>query len=46
MELEKNGKLPFLGVVIIRNSLRLDTKVYVKPTHTNFKLNYQSYDDS
>lgn len=32
MELEDNGKLPFLGMVIIRNGPRLDTKVYRKPT--------------
>ena len=30
MELEDNGKLPFLGMVIIRNGPRLDTEVYVK----------------
>ena len=34
MELEDNGKIPFLGMVIIRNGPRLDTKVYVKPTDT------------
>ena len=28
MELEDNGKLPFLGMVIIRNGPRLDMKVY------------------
>ena len=31
MELENNGKLPFLGLLIIRNSSRRDTKVYAKP---------------
>ena len=29
MELEDNSKLPFLGMVIIRNGPRLETKVYV-----------------
>ena len=40
MELEDNGKLPlpFLGIVIIRNGPRLDTKVYVKPTDTGLLL--------
>ena len=43
MELEDNGKLPFLGMVIIRNGPRLDTKVYVKPTDTGLLLHYQSH---
>ena len=42
MELEDNGKLPFLGMVIIRNGPRLDTKVYKKPTDTGLLLHYQS----
>ena len=36
MELENNGKLPFLGLLIMRNSSRLDTKVYAKPTDTGY----------
>ena len=32
MKLADNGKLPFLGMVIIRNGPRLDTKAYVRPT--------------
>ena len=43
MELEDNGKLPFLGMVIIRNGPRLDTKVYRKPTDTGLLLHYQSH---
>jgi len=43
MELEHNGKLPFLGMRIIRNGPRLDTKVYVKPTDTGLLLHYQSH---
>ena len=31
MELENNGKLPFLRLLIMKNSSRLDTKVYAKP---------------
>ena len=45
MELEDNGKLPFLGMVIIRNGPRLDTKVYKKPTDTGLLLHYQSHVD-
>ena len=45
VKLEDNGKLPFLGMVIIRNSPRLDTKVYVKPTDTGLLLHYQSHVD-
>lgn len=32
LELEDNGKPPFLGIVIIRIASQLDTKVSVKPT--------------
>ena len=45
MELEDNGKLTFLGMVIIRNGPRPDTKVYVKPTDTGLLLHYQSHVD-
>ena len=45
MELEDNRKLPFLGMVIIRNGPRLDTKVYVKPNDTGLLLHYQSHVD-
>ena len=47
MELEDNcdAKLPFLGMVIISNGPRLDTKVYVKPTDTGLLLCYQSHVD-
>ena len=46
MELEDNSKLPFLGMVIIRNGPRLDTKSYVKPTDTGLLLHYQSHADA
>ena len=45
MELEKNEKFPFLGMEIIRNSTRLDTKVYRKPTDTGLLLHYNSHVD-
>ena len=45
MELEENKKLPFLGMEIIRNGTRLDTKVYKKPTDTGLLLHQQSHVD-
>ena len=45
MELVENGKLPFLGMEIIRNSTRLDRKVYRKPTDTGLLLHYYSHVD-
>ena len=45
MELEDNGKLSFIGMVIIRKGPRLDTKIYVIPTTTAPLLYYQSHAD-
>ena len=45
MELEENGKLPFLGMEIMRNSTWLHKKVYRKPTDTGFLLHYYSHVD-
>ena len=45
MELEENGKLPFLGMEIIRNGIRFDRKVYRKPTDTGLLLHYYSHVD-
>ena len=45
MELENNDRLPFHGMMIIRNSPRPDTKVYGKPTDTGILRRYQSHDD-
>ena len=45
MELEVNGRLRFLGMDIIRNGCRLDTKVYRKPTVTGLLLHYHSHVD-
>ena len=45
MELEKNGKLPFLGMEITRNKTRLDRKVYRKPTDTGLLLHCYSHVD-
>ena len=45
-ELEENGKLPFLGMNVIRNGCRLDTTVYRKPTDTGLLLHYHSHVDA
>ena len=46
MELENNDRLPFLGMMIIRNSPRPDTKVYAKPTDTGILPRCQSHDET
>ena len=44
MEQEINGQLPFLDVLVKRNSRHLHTSIYRKPTHMDcyihFKLNH------
>ena len=44
-ELATNGKLPFLGVEIVKHMSCLETKVYKKPTDTGLLLHYQSHVD-
>ena len=46
MELEENGRLPFLGMDVIRNGCRLDTTVYRKPTDKGLLLHYHSHVDA
>ena len=46
MEVEKNGKLPFLGTELLNHATRIETKVYVKPTNTGLLLHYQSHVDN
>ena len=43
LEIEKEGQLPFLDVLIQRNHNTLETRVYRKPTHTNQYLNFKSH---
>ena len=46
MELEENGRLPFLGMDVIRNGCRLDTMVYRKPTDKGLLLHYHNHVDA
>ena len=44
MEVEKNGELPFLDILIYKHpNGKLGHKVYRKPTHTDLYLNANSY---
>ena len=45
IELEDNGKLPFLGMVIIRNDPRLDQYEGLRETDTGPLMHYQSHAD-
>lgn len=45
MELKDNSKLPFLGMVIIRNGSGQNMKVYVKPTDIGLLVHNQSHVD-
>ena len=45
MELKEKGKLPFLGMEIIRNNTRLDRRGYRKPTDTGLLLHCYSHID-
>ena len=42
MEIEVEGKLPFLGARLIRKDDRLETKVYMKPRNTGLLLHFDS----
>ena len=42
-EVEHNNKLPFLDVLLIKNSNNIDTTVYRKPTNTDIYLNWNSH---
>ncbi|XP_022797423.1 uncharacterized protein LOC111335698 [Stylophora pistillata] len=46
MELQENGRLPFLGMDVIRNGCRPDTIVYRKPTDKGLLLHYHSHVDA
>jgi len=42
LETERDGKIPFLDVLIIRSENKLDFTVYRKPTHNNRYLHFKS----
>ena len=42
VEIETNGKLPFLDTAVHRNGTSLEIDVYRKPTHTGRYLHYES----
>ena len=42
-ELEKNNKLAFLDVLLIRNKEKIETTVYRKPTNSDIYLNWKSF---
>jgi hypothetical protein len=42
VELEENGKLPFLDVILLKNRNSLDFKIYRKLTNNNRFLCYSS----
>ena len=42
MEMEEDGKLPFLDVLVTRGADRLTTKVYRKATHTDRYIHFTS----
>ena len=46
MEVEKNGKLSFLGTELLNHAPRIQTKVYGKPANTGLLLHYQSHVDN
>ena len=46
MELETNGVLHFLGVNLINQAPRVETKVYAKPTSTGLLLHHHSHVDN
>ena len=43
MEIEENGKIPFLDCLVTRENNTLQTTVYRKPTHTDRLLDQTSY---
>ena len=45
MELEENGRLPFLGMEVMKDGCSLNTKVQEKPTDSGLLLHYHSHVD-
>ena len=45
MELPSDNTIPFIGIQIIKNGTKLETRVYRKPTNTGLLLHFQSHVD-
>ena len=43
METESNGVLPFLGMQLLNRAPHIETKVYIKPTHTGQLFDFIIY---
>ena len=42
-EIESDGKLPFLDVLVIRKDCEVETTVYLKSTNNDIYLHWQSF---
>ena len=45
MELPVDDRIPFIGIDIIKNGTKLETRVYRKPTNTGLLLHFYSHTD-
>ena len=45
MELPVDDRIPFIGIDIIKNGTKLETRVYRKPTNTGLLLHFHSHTD-
>ena len=45
MELPVDDRIPFIGIDIIKNGTKLETRVYRKPTNTGLLLHFNSHTD-
>ena len=43
METEKDGMFPFLGIELLNQAPKIETKLYVKPNNTGVLLHYNSH---
>ena len=46
MELPVNGRIPFIGIEIIKNGTQLETQVHRKSTNTGLLLHFHSHTDT
>ena len=45
MELPVDDRIPFIGIDIIKNGTKLETRVYREPTNTGLLLHFNSHTD-